>query len=95
MYVQREDVGIPYKWAPAPGRLAAEKWEEILLGRARGESMSVIARGLARAPPTITKEGSRPRRSSLLWGRERPLPGRESVEVTRARQACIPVSSAR
>jgi hypothetical protein len=66
MYVQRGDVGIPYKWAPAPGRLAAEKWEEILLGRARGESMSVIVRGLARALLTITQEGSRRRRVPLL-----------------------------
>ena len=44
------------RWTPAPGRLSAEDREEILLGLARGESMSAIARGLGRAPSTITRE---------------------------------------
>ena len=56
VYAQREDVGLPDKWVPAPGRLSAEEREEILLGLARGESMSAIARGLGRAPSTITRE---------------------------------------
>ncbi len=56
VYAQREEVGLPDKWVPAPGRLSAEEREEILLGLARGESMSAIARGLGRAPSTITRE---------------------------------------
>jgi IS30 family transposase len=56
VYVQRPDVGVPDRWAPAPGRISAEEREEILLGLARGESMSAIARSLGRAPSTITRE---------------------------------------
>ena len=44
------------EWTPAPGRLSAEEREEILVGLSRGESMSSIARGLGRAPSTVTRE---------------------------------------
>jgi IS30 family transposase len=48
--------GMPDAWAPAPGRLSAKEREDILVGLARGESMSAIARDLGRAPSTITRE---------------------------------------
>src|ERR1039457_4268028 len=44
------------EWAPAPGRLSADDREEILVGLSRGESMSAMARGLGRAPSTVTRE---------------------------------------
>jgi IS30 family transposase len=56
VYKQGDEVGRPDHWTPAPGRLSAEDREEILLGLARGESMSAIARSLGRAPSTITRE---------------------------------------
>jgi len=56
VYVQRPESGLPDRWTPAPGRLSAEEREDILLGLARGESMSAIARSLGRAPSTITRE---------------------------------------
>ena len=56
VYSQGDSVGMPDRWTPAPGRLSAEEREEILLGLARGESMSAIARSLRRAPSTITRE---------------------------------------
>jgi IS30 family transposase len=56
VYGQREGTGRPDRWTPAPGRLSAEEREEILVGLARGESMSAIARSLGRAPSTITRE---------------------------------------
>ena len=56
VYVQRPESGLADRWTPAPGRLSAEEREEILLGLARGESMSTIARSLGRAPSTITRE---------------------------------------
>jgi IS30 family transposase len=51
-----KELGLVDRWTPAPGRLSAEEREEILLGLARGESMSAIARSLGRAPSTITRE---------------------------------------
>jgi IS30 family transposase len=56
VYVQREGVGVPDRWKPAPGHLSAEEREEILLGLGRKESMSAIARSLGRAPSTIARE---------------------------------------
>jgi IS30 family transposase len=56
VYFQREGTGRPDGWTPAPGRLSAEEREEILIGLARGESMSAIARSLGRAPSTVTRE---------------------------------------
>lgn len=46
----------PFPWKPAPGRLSIGEREEILVGLTRGESMSSIARGLSRAPSTVTRE---------------------------------------
>ena len=56
VYVQQPETGLPDRWTRAPGRLSAEDREEILLGLARSESMSAIARRLGRAPSTITRE---------------------------------------
>src|SRR5271168_644580 len=56
VYAQSKEVGRPDRWKPAPGHLSAEEREEILLGLARGESMSEIARSLGRAPSTVTRE---------------------------------------
>src|SRR5271154_4584904 len=56
VYAQSKEEGRPDRWKPAPGHLSAEEREEILLGLARGESMSEIARSLGRAPSTITRE---------------------------------------
>ena len=56
VYAQGDEVGIPDRWTPAPGRLGADEREEILLGLGRGESMSAIARSLGRAPSTVTRE---------------------------------------
>ncbi|HVA05505.1 MAG TPA: IS30 family transposase [Acidimicrobiales bacterium] len=48
--------GKPAEWVPGPGRLSVVEREEIMLGLARGESMSAIARRLERSPSTITRE---------------------------------------
>lgn len=50
--------GLPSDWEPRPGALTVTDREAILLGIGRGESLSMIARVLARAPPTITREVS-------------------------------------
>ncbi len=46
----------PLGWTPRAGRLTLNEREEIRFGLARGESMSSIARGLARAPSSVTRE---------------------------------------
>jgi transposase, IS30 family len=43
-------------WTPREGRLSADERERILVGLGRGDSMSAIARGLGRAPSTVTRE---------------------------------------
>jgi IS30 family transposase len=48
--------GKAAEWEPAPGRLGAEERGDIMVGLARGESMSAIARGLGRSPSTICRE---------------------------------------
>ena len=53
---KRFRTGMVDGWAPAPGRLSVEEREEILVGLARGESMSRIAIRLGRAPSTVTRE---------------------------------------
>ena len=47
---------VPDSWTPQAGHLTIEDREQILLGMARGESFSRIARGLGRAPSTVTRE---------------------------------------
>jgi transposase, IS30 family len=56
LWAKKRQVGRPDPWTPAPGRLRAEEREDILLGLARGESMSAIARALGRHPSTVTRE---------------------------------------
>jgi IS30 family transposase len=46
----------PVRWTPRVGRLTLVEREEIRFGLARGESMSAIARGLGRAPSSVTRE---------------------------------------
>lgn len=48
--------GKPAEWVPGPGRLGVIEREEIILGLARDDSMSAIARRLGRSPSTITRE---------------------------------------
>ncbi len=48
--------GVPDAWAPRAGRLTVMEREQILLGLARGDSMSAIARTMSRAASTITRE---------------------------------------
>jgi IS30 family transposase len=48
--------GKPVHWTPRVGRLTLHEREEIRFGLFRGESMSAIARGLGRAPSSVTRE---------------------------------------
>jgi IS30 family transposase len=48
--------GQPFGWQPRRGCLTIGEREQILLGIARRESLSAIARRLGRAPSTITRE---------------------------------------
>lgn len=48
--------GVPDSWSPRAGCLTIRDYEQILLGRCRGESMSAIARTLGRSPLTLTRE---------------------------------------
>jgi IS30 family transposase len=43
-------------WGPRSGRLSVQEREQILLGLARGDSLSAIARSLGRSPSTVTRE---------------------------------------
>lgn len=49
-------VGVASVWAPRSGALTIDEREQILLGLRAGQSMSTIARGLARSPSTVTRE---------------------------------------
>jgi IS30 family transposase len=46
----------PSDWVPRRGRLSVHEREEILLGIARGESLTAIAGTLGRATSTVTRE---------------------------------------
>lgn len=48
--------GRPDEWTPRSGRLRADEREDILIGIARGDTLSLIARRLGRAPSTVTRE---------------------------------------
>ena len=48
--------GLPTTWTPRAGRLTVVEREQVLLGLARGDSFSAIARGLGRAPSTVSRE---------------------------------------
>ena len=48
--------GNSFGWEPRPGCLTIGEREQILLGIGRNESLSAIARNLARSPSTITRE---------------------------------------
>lgn len=60
--------GIPDTWVPREGCLTIRDREQILLGLARGDSMTAIARAIGRSPSTVTREvsanGSRERYSA-------------------------------
>jgi IS30 family transposase len=53
---QQRRAAKPVRWTPRAGRLSLFEREEIRFGLARGESMSAIARGLGRAPSSVTRE---------------------------------------
>jgi IS30 family transposase len=48
--------GVPDEWEPRPGCLGIVDREKILVGIRAGESLSSIARGLGRAPSTVSRE---------------------------------------
>jgi IS30 family transposase len=48
--------GLPTSWTPRAGRLTVVEREQVLLGLARDDSFSAIARGLGRAPSTVSRE---------------------------------------
>src|SRR5271163_865791 len=74
------------EWTPAPGRLSADEREEVLVGLWRGQSMSAIARGLGRAPSTVTPGGGRQWWSSALRSMEGALPGQGIIVAPEDRQ---------
>jgi IS30 family transposase len=53
---QRRRAPRPYGWEPGPGRLTLEDREEVSLGIRGGESFTVIAGRLGRAPSTVSRE---------------------------------------
>jgi transposase, IS30 family len=53
--VQRRH-GMPDDWTPSAGRLRAAEREAILLGIARGETLTAIACSLGRSTSTVTRE---------------------------------------
>jgi IS30 family transposase len=53
---QQRRAAKPVRWTPRAGRLSLFEREEIRFGLARGKSMSAIARGLGRAPSSVTRE---------------------------------------
>ena len=57
----------PDTWVPRDGHLSASDREEILLGLHRRESMSEIARGLGKAPSTVTREVKAQSATSYSW----------------------------
>lgn len=54
--LSRQKGVAPDSWVARSGRLNVHEREEILLGLHRGESMRGIARGLGRAPSTVSRE---------------------------------------
>lgn len=56
--IRKKEGGVsrPRHWDPSPWRLSAEEREKIRVGLNAGESFSAIARGLGRAPSTVSRE---------------------------------------
>src|SRR4051794_8657616 len=52
----RFTTGVPDLWEPRSGCLGIADREEILVGIRAGESLTVIARRLGRAPSTVSRE---------------------------------------
>ncbi len=48
--------GVPDEWQPRPGCLSIVEREEILVGIRAGESLTVIAKRLGRAPSAVTRD---------------------------------------
>ncbi|MBV8462135.1 MAG: IS30 family transposase [Acidimicrobiales bacterium] len=55
-WVRPDEPRRPFGWTPGPGRLSAADREEITIGLAAGESLSVIARRMAKSPSTVSRE---------------------------------------
>lgn len=51
--------GKPFGWEPRKDHLTVFDREEILVGLARGDTLTAIARSLGRAVPTISREVKR------------------------------------
>lgn len=49
----------PFGWVPREGRLTVLDREQILVGLARGDTLTTIARGLGRAVSTVSREVKR------------------------------------
>jgi len=49
----------PFGWEPREGRLTLLDREQILVGIARGDTLTVIARSLGRAVSTVSREVKR------------------------------------
>src|SRR4051812_22833465 len=52
----RFTTGVPDQWEPRSGCLSIADREEILVGIRAGESLTIIARRLGRAPSTVSRE---------------------------------------
>ena len=51
--------GKPFGWEPREGHLTVFDREEILVGLARGDTLTAIARALGRAVSTVSREVKR------------------------------------
>src|SRR3954454_13459188 len=52
----RHTAGVPDRWEPRAGCLTIAEREEILVGIRAGDSLTVVAQRLGRAPSTISRE---------------------------------------
>ena len=79
--------GKPFGWEPREGHLTVFDREEILVGLARGDTLTAIARALGRAVSTVSRRGGARRRTGGVLGvagargRTRAGPPTEAVQA--------------